>query len=142
MTTGRLIEIVRASVEVPEDERSACLDRLCGDDAVLRARAEEALRVAADLPQEGGGFVVLPDEREELAPGTRVGAYTIERLIGRGGMGLVYEARQETPERVVALKMMGVQTPSRLARQYFEREIEFVASQVTQVELDRYLKSF
>src|ERR1700722_10624808 len=46
----------------------------------------------------------------ETAPpsraGTRFGPYQLLRLLGRGGMGEVYEARDTVKNRVVALKLM------------------------------------
>jgi WD40 repeat protein/predicted Ser/Thr protein kinase len=36
----------------------------------------------------------------------QVGSYRIERLLGRGGMGAVYEAEQDNPRRLVALKVI------------------------------------
>lgn len=39
-----------------------------------------------------------------LAPGARVAEFEITRLIGQGGFGIVYEARDHALERVVALK--------------------------------------
>src|SRR5262249_16417070 len=43
---------------------------------------------------------------DETAVPENVGAYRIIRLIGEGGMGAVYEAEQQSPRRVVALKMI------------------------------------
>ena len=41
-----------------------------------------------------------------VGPGTLVGPYRLERLLGRGGMAVVYEATQESIGRTVALKLV------------------------------------
>lgn len=46
-----------------------------------------------------------------LSPGSVFGQYRIEREIGRGGMGIVYEATHLLLEKRVALKMLPVRTP-------------------------------
>ena len=64
-----------------------------------------------------------------LAVGQRVGAYTILSLLGSGGMGEVYRARDTTLAREVAIKVLPSLFTSdleRLAR--FEREARFLAS--------------
>jgi eukaryotic-like serine/threonine-protein kinase len=41
-----------------------------------------------------------------LSPGTRLGAYEIASLLGAGGMGEVYRARDTRLERTVAIKIL------------------------------------
>ena len=57
--------------------------------------------------------------------GTRVGAYTLNRVIAAGGMGTVYEATQEQPRRTVAVKLMhpGISSPSAEKRFKFESQL-------------------
>src|SRR5262245_19176779 len=60
--------------------------------------------------------------------GRRLGVYHIQALIGRGGMGDVYRARDTRLERDVAIKVLPAAftlAPDRLAR--FEREARIVA---------------
>jgi serine/threonine-protein kinase len=76
--------------------------------------------VRAMDPEEGG-------TADELAPGTRVGAYRIVRELARGGMGAVYLAERDDDEfrKVVALKVVkrGVDTDEVLQRFRAERQI-------------------
>ena len=56
-----------------------------------------------------------------------VGRYRIRRVIATGGMGTVYEALQEHPRRVVALKVMKDGFASRSAMRRFEHESQILA---------------
>lgn len=40
------------------------------------------------------------------SPGSRLGSYVIEDVLGRGGMGVVYRARSDADGRVVAIKLL------------------------------------
>ena len=63
-----------------------------------------------------------------LEPGTQFGAYEVVALIGKGGMGEVYRARDLRLKRTVALKIISASfgDPERIAR--FRREAELLAS--------------
>ena len=63
----------------------------------------------------------------ELTPGERVGRYVIVRQLGRGGMGIVYVARDERLDRDVALKIIAG-LPDDAARTRFWREARAAAS--------------
>jgi serine/threonine-protein kinase len=64
-----------------------------------------------------------------LAPGTRLGVYEILSLLGSGGMGEVWRARDSKLQRDVAIKVLPLAVaddPERLAR--FEREAQTLAA--------------
>ncbi|MEQ1691215.1 MAG: protein kinase, partial [Gemmatimonas sp.] len=58
----------------------------------------------------------------ELSPDSVFGPYRIVRLLGRGGMGAVYEAEHRADGRVVALKLLSVDLDKMDARARFLRE--------------------
>src|SRR6266513_291235 len=60
-------------------------------------------------------------------PPDTIGKYRILRLLGEGGMGVVYEAEQEQPRRTVALKVIkpGLASPELLRR--FAQESQALA---------------
>lgn len=56
---------------------------------------------------------------------SRIGPYVIRRRIGEGGMGIVYEAEQQNPKRLVALKVVrGGQFVDEYRLRMFEREAQ------------------
>ena len=56
-----------------------------------------------------------------------IGPYRIQRVLGSGGMGAVYEALQDQPRRVVALKVMRAGVASESALRRFDHEAQTLA---------------
>ncbi len=69
------------------------------------------------------------DEEGSLAPGTVLGSFRIVRVLGRGGMATVYEARDDRLDRAVALKVLPPEFlhDPRFAER-FEQEARIVAA--------------
>ena len=110
--------------------RETFLVEACKADASLRAEVE-ALVAAHDQAGSFGEAPVFEPALDQLAPGARLGAYRIEALIGAGGMGEVYRARDTRLDRTVALKILTPRlraAPDLQAR--FEREARTI-SQLT-----------
>src|SRR5437763_12837975 len=64
-----------------------------------------------------------------IAAGTRLGPYEIVALLGAGGMGEVYRARDTRLDRVVAIKVLPAQLASDPQfRERFDREARAIAS--------------
>lgn len=68
---------------------------------------------------------ILPDGPDPLA-GHDLGDVVLGRLLGQGGMGRVYEARQRSPARTVAVKLMRPSRRSPAAVQRFHREADLL----------------
>ncbi|MEO1130214.1 MAG: serine/threonine-protein kinase [Planctomycetota bacterium] len=126
------MELFDELCDVPPAKQQAVLDARCGDDPELRAQVERMLKQDASgggaLGGEGGGAAVLAsslaDDLGTEIP-EQVGRYRVVREIGRGGMGVVYEAEQENPKRRVALKVMrqGISTRQLLRRFQHEAHV-------------------
>lgn len=68
--------------------------------------APEPDPAATLAPRLPGGVAAGDVMGDELAPGTEVGSYTIRGVLGRGGMGVVYEAENTLMGRPAALKLL------------------------------------
>ena len=109
---ARVQELFHAVADLPPTERTAVLARRCGGDAALIAEVDAL--VAEDARRDSvidGGVAPLADRvigrRAPAAlPGHAFGPYRVERLLGEGGMGVVYLAVRDDLGGVAALKVL------------------------------------
>lgn len=114
------------------DQRTAYIQRVCGDDMHLRRELEELLEANDEAPPllEQNPMLLLhggAQAHEASLEGTRIGSYRIHEVIGRGGMGSVYRAQRADGQfqQEVALKVVrrGLDTEDILSRFRYERQI-------------------
>jgi len=131
----RIEQLYHSALAREASSRAAFVERACDGDKSLRAEVESLLAKA----QSTDSFLEAPavdvaarDLATSLDPAVAphpalIGRYRIIRLLGEGGMGTVYEAEQEEPRRIVALKVikLGLPSPDRLRR--FRHESQALA---------------
>ena len=126
--------ICEAALDRPAAERAAFVAAECATDEALRREVESLLRQQskADRFLQTPALNVAAEQlmpRSGLVAGQQIGPYQIQGLLGAGGMGEVYRARDTKLGRDVAIKILPrifTSDPERLAR--FEREARLLAA--------------
>lgn len=125
------VESVFAQVcDLSSDEQRSRLDELCNGDAELRRSVESLLRVDGVTdpvldPGAIGHLGGLESDLGEEHPGS-IGPFEIVGVLGEGGMGVVYEAIQQSPQRRVALKVIRKRSMHAQIRRRFEMEADIL----------------
>ncbi len=126
-------EVYHAALERDADERASFLDEACAGDEALRRDVEALLAANDELAKQTGGFLDSPAidaeakaiaaEKDSSIAGEMIGHYRVVSLIGAGGMGEVWLARDTKLDRKVALKLLPAQFTEDAERlQRFTRE--------------------
>src|SRR5262249_24740967 len=141
----RIESVLDVALEMEPERVAAYLDRACADHPELRAEIEDLL----EADRRATGFLAVPAPvlaapfaagagllagaaeaaRAEPPPPVRLGRYQVLDELGRGGMGIVYRARDESLGREVAIKALPpavAEDPERLAR--FLREARLLGT--------------
>ena len=92
---GSGVEVAAAAQQL----RDATLDR-------RRERQYHGVAVETDRMTEHDDDVTLPLRKPPSAPAKRLGRYELLDRLGKGGMGIVYRARDTKLDRPVAVKML------------------------------------
>ena len=111
----QVVKILAEAREMSGGERRAYLEKACGGDQGLHQWVQTLLAAlpnpkpvigAPNLQDESGCAGTLAIENNLARSGQVLGHYRLEKLLGSGGMGEVYSAKDLALDRIVAIKLL------------------------------------
>jgi serine/threonine-protein kinase len=123
--------LVDAVLDAPPEKRVALLDELSGGDAARRLELErlvaECERAFPLLDRSAAEHFTGMFDDDVPVPGSLAERYPVSRELGRGGMAVVYLARDVKHGRDVAVKIIRPELSAAMGRERFLREIAIAA---------------
>lgn len=120
-----LTDVIQACDEAMQRGEPVDVDEMCAlhpEHSQLRMHLDALASLKSDLNELFGGTEPLCIEGADIP---KVAGYVLLEGLGMGGMGEVYLARQTSPERLCALKILRQNVPGGLQR--FKREADLAA---------------
>ena len=96
--------VLQEALDLTPEQRPAFLERACSTDHSLRREVQSLLSSSNDV--RSSFLKSSPNAGLTLSKGTRLGDFEILSLLGAGGMGEVYRARDHRLDRDVAIKVL------------------------------------
>ncbi len=140
----QLEDLFHAAAELPSSDRDAFVADHCGSNSELRRALQSLLDAQGPGPLDTAEVqdwnferlcntltqsAALESTELFLQPGTSVGPYKIEGNLGKGGMGIVYRARDTRLGRLVAVKFLsGPIVTDRTGLERFRREAQAIST--------------
>src|SRR5215470_6016886 len=123
---NQVVELFHAALEKSGDQRVVLLDQVCGTQTMLRKTVEELLK----QHESAGSFLSEPlfemqplvSRPDVVAPNQLFERFILLEMLGCGGMGEVWSARDTELDRLVALKFLRAETAPELDTAHIARE--------------------
>jgi len=119
------MELFLAALEVEGAARDEVVAGI--EPADVRERVQRLLEAHAALGDRDPFAIASSGTADPRVIGLRFDGLEIVGELGRGGMGVVYEAQQQTPSRRVALKTLAIGQSDDASQRRLEREAETLA---------------
>jgi tetratricopeptide (TPR) repeat protein len=131
-TTEQFLEIeaiFHEALATPEETRAQLIRTRCRENDEMVAEVYSLLQACRAEEQDRAPHPAAADGRQSPVQPRRIGAYAVDRLLGRGGMGAVYLAHRADGhfEQKVAIKLIDLPLATETFRERFRQERQILA---------------